>query len=613
MGAEAVLGHVLGKARELLLAEVAEVVLFDRATGSPVLRQRSTDASPQGAVLALGTDVGQLNWSELVSSGHAVFVSCTGRGPTHVALRERLGVRDFIVAPLRAEEPIIGAILVANRLGNVSTFDAGDCRLFETLANHASIAFENSQLVNRLREEAEERRLEALHDALTGLPNRALFAQQVDEALGNGTATIMLMDLDRFKEINDTLGHHNGDLLLCKVAGRLVASLGKEGFACRFGGDEFAILLPDVSDKREAERVASQVLDALHQPFIVEELSLNVGASIGIAMAPEHGEDAATLLQRADVAMYQAKGSRSGAALYSSEQDTNSPRRLALSGELRQAIESGEILVYFQPQARVSDGEIVSAEALVRWRHPEHGLLGPDEFIPTAEQTGLIVPLTNHVLHVALRQCAEWRRAGYDIGVAVNLSIRSLLDINLPRDLNGLLRQYDVPANKLTLEITESSVMADPGRTIDVLERLAFWGIRLSVDDFGTGYSSLSYLQRLPVQEVKVDKSFVFRMSSDSGDCIIVQSIIELGHNLGLSVVAEGVEDQISWDRLRLMNCDLAQGYHLSRPVPATVVTHGLPREAPVWTRREWLGAVGPCLLPPGRSRSSKAGCLALT
>ena len=586
MSSETVTDQLLRKACELLMAETAEIVLFDRATGRPAYRRRLTDwhatEGASGTVTALAP--AEADWSRLVRQGHAVYVGRHDRGPVQASLREELGVRDFVLAPLLAEGAVLGTILVANRLGNVSTFDEEDCRLFETIANHASVAYDNSRLVEQLRAEAEVRRHEALHDALTGLPNRALFAQQVEAAIrAGGTAAVMLMDLDRFKEINDTLGHHHGDLLLREVANRLVGALRRSDTAARLGGDEFAVLVHDLVDVGEAEITAGRLLEALHQPFLVDELSLGVGASIGIAMIPDHGGDAAALLQKADVAMYEAKGAHDGAVVYSPERDSYSPRRLRLAGELREAIEAGDILVCYQPKARIADGRPVGMEALVRWRHPAFGMLSPDEFIPVAEQTGLIAPLTTYVLREGLRQCAGWRRGGHEVGVAVNLAVRSLLDVDLPDDAQEMLARAGVPPEALTLEITESSIMADPSRTITVLTELAAAGVRLSVDDFGTGYSSLTYLQRLPVHEVKVDKSFVLRVASNPGDAVIVQSIVELGHNLGLTVVAEGVEDQAAWDRLRSMDCDVAQGYLLGPPLAAP--------EAIAWLDRRRQGA----------------------
>jgi diguanylate cyclase (GGDEF)-like protein len=586
MRAETVMNEVLGEARKLLRAGMAEVVILDRETGQRILCQRNSEPglSEWATHEPLGYEEGSL-LAQVVGEGRAIVVPRSARSAELRNFVEELGARDAIVAPLRSEDTVIGTIMVANRLGEVSTFDDGDRRLFETLANHASVAFENGRLVEKLRREALERRHEALHDALTGLPNRSLFIQRAQETTEDAVsaghvAAVMLMDLDSFKEVNDTLGHHNGDLLLQEIARRLVEVAGPHDTVARLGGDEFAIVLPDLADVHQAKQMAGRMIESLAQPFAIDDLSLEVGASIGIAVAPEHGNDAPTLLQRADVAMYEAKTARGGVAVYSVERDSYSPRRLALAGELRQAIDNGDVTIYYQPKARLSDGVVTSAEALVRWRHPVHGFLPPDEFIPVVEHTDLISVLTAHVLRSALSQCALWRELGHDLGVAVNLAMRSLLDADLPVTVSDLLGQMGVPPERLTLELTESSVMADPARTITALERLASTGVRISVDDFGTGYSSLAYLQRLPVREVKVDKSFVLRMAVDPNDAIIVQSIVDLGHSLNLSVVAEGVEDQISWDRLRAMSCDIAQGYHLSKPVPAYEVTRWLNERA---------------------------------
>jgi EAL domain-containing protein (putative c-di-GMP-specific phosphodiesterase class I) len=301
-----------------------------------------------------------------------------------------------------------------------------------------------------------------------------------------------------------------------------------------------------------------------------------VRASAGVAVSPDHGVDPTLLLQRADVAMYAAKSGDRSVALYRQEDDQHTPRRLALAADLRRALVSDELVVHWMPKADLRNGAVVGAEALVRWRHPEHGWVAPDEFVPVAEQTGLIGALTRLVLREAVWQCARWRQEGTPLTIAVNISTRDLLDPGLVDDVAGLLERADVPPSSLTLEITESSIMGDTTRSSQVLDELSALGVRLSVDDFGTGYSSLSYLQRLPVQELKVDKSFVFRVGLDAGDRSIVRSIVELGHSLGLTVVAEGVEDRLSWDRLMALGCDVAQGYYLSRPLPADQLSEWL-------------------------------------
>ena len=600
--AEAVMDQVLAEARRLLRATRAEIVLVDRDNGRPGQVIRNVDANAEtnpDCIPAVPPGKEEVLWREVVGQGRSVVVPRTAREPSRISYLRALGARDCMVAPLRSEGEVVGTITVADRLGNVSTFDDQDLKLFETLANHASVAFENGRLVQQLRREAEERRFEALHDSLTGLPNRSLFIQAADTASRSGRmAAVMLMDLDRFKEVNDTLGHHNGDLLLREVSRRLAMVVRRGDTVARLGGDEFAVLLPNLSTVQEAVHTAERLADAVREPVTVDELSLEIGVSIGIAVAPEHGGDASTLLQRADVAMYEAKGARQSVALYSAERDTYSPKRLALAAELRQALDQGDILVYHQPKADLATGRVVGTEALVRWRHPEHGLLGPDEFIPVAEHTGIIAGLTTHVLREALAQCREWNDAGHELSVAVNLSVRSLLDIELPSQVQMLLERAGVAPHRLTLEITESGVMADPTRTMNVLDRLHAVGVKLSVDDFGTGYSSLSYLQRLPVDEVKVDRSFVYRMASDSNDAAIVRSIIDLGHTLNLTTVAEGVEDQISWDRLRAIGCDVAQGYHLSKPVPAAEVTRWLDERRMLGLKSAGLPDMGD-FLPP--------------
>ncbi|HVF18900.1 MAG TPA: bifunctional diguanylate cyclase/phosphodiesterase, partial [Mycobacteriales bacterium] len=392
---------------------------------------------------------------------------------------------------------------------------------------------------------------------------------------------VMIMDLDRFKEVNDTLGHHNGDVLLQEIGRRLTSTLGARVTIARLGGDEFALLAPVVLDELDAVQTATLVHGALERPFVIDALNLDVSASIGVALFPEHGADPDALLQRADVAMYSAKGGTRSIEVYASERDQYSPRRLALIGELRRAIEDDELALHFQPKAHLRNGEVFGVEALLRWQHPQHGLLSPDEFVPLAEHTGLIRGLTQWVLRNSLQQCAAWQHAGLDLSVAVNISVRNLLDPELPEDIARHLDRSGVPAGKLVLEITESSVMSDPARTIGVLQRLAGMGVGVSVDDFGTGYSSLSYLSRLPVDEIKIDKSFVQGMLRDRNDAVIVETIVDLGASLGLRVVAEGVEDEATWNRLDALGCALAQGYYLSRPVAAAALTKWLADRPP--------------------------------
>jgi diguanylate cyclase (GGDEF)-like protein len=425
----------------------------------------------------------------------------------------------------------------------------------------------------RIRRQMDEIEHRALYDELTGLPNRTLFRDRTRQALAtarreSGRATVLFLDVDRFREINDALGHDAGDALLRELGARLGGALRESDTLARLGGDEFGILLPG-TPRDDALLLAARVHEALDEPFAFGDFPLDVTTSIGVASFPEHGEDVDALLQHADVAMYLAKDAHAGTAVYDVEQDTNDAARLALAGELRGAIERGELVVHYQPKADLSSGRVVGVEALVRWEHPEHGLLSSDRFVPIAERTGLIRPLTRHVLGVAVAQARAWKDEGLDLDVAVNLTIPDLLDLELPDRIAMLLRESGLEADRLELEITESSILADPFRVRQVLTRLHQMGLRLAIDDFGTGYSSLAYLKRLPVHAVKIDRSFVSGMCQDPSDATIVRSTIDLGRNLGLAIVAEGVESLEIWNALRGLGCSLAQGYLIGRPLPA--------------------------------------------
>jgi diguanylate cyclase (GGDEF)-like protein len=564
---------LLGQAIEMFRAERAEVLLFP-ADGEPGVKISLSLASDIDTREVDAIDPREGVWARVVSEGRGL---CLPRPIASDRLRSyfgSLGIRDAMVAPLFRQEAVVGTMLVANRQGDVGTFGADDLQLFETFANHASAAIENARLIDRLRRHAQETQHQALHDSLTGLPNRALFRQEVEAALaarreGAGSSAVLLMDLNRFKEVNDTLGHHNGDLLLKAVASRLQSTLRPGDVVARLGGDEFGILLVDSGDRQTVDALAEQINLALAVPFPVQEMTLEVGASIGIATHPEDGDDVDTLIQRADVAMYVAKSAFRGHEFYSHDQDTYSPTRLALLGELRTAIEAGQLAVAYQPKVEVATGRIIGAEALVRWTHPRRGLVPPDEFIPVAEHTGLLRPMTLFVLESALEQCARWRAAGFELDVAVNLSVRNLVDVELPNDIRGLLSKFGLPPSVLELEITESALLADPVRTHGVLQELHGIGVGISIDDFGTGYSSLSYLRRMPVDELKIDKSFVTDMALDENAALIVRSTIDLGRNLGLRVVAEGVETREVWEQLAALGCHVAQGYFFGRAVAA--------------------------------------------
>jgi diguanylate cyclase len=411
---------------------------------------------------------------------------------------------------------------------------------------------------------------QATHDALTGLPNRVWLQDGLAAASGDATgAALVLIDLDRFKEVNDTLGHQYGDQLLIEVARRMRDTLRDGETVVRLGGDEFAVLLPGVTGADDVAAVATRLHEALREPFELGGLSLSVTGSIGAALYPQHGTTPDQLLQRADIAMYTAKARRTGYTIFDHSQDSTDPRRLTLAGDLRRGIDQGQLLLHYQPKVDARTGAVLGAEALVRWRHPEYGLIPPDDFIPLAEHTGLIGPLTRFVLAEALRQARAWRDAGHELGVAVNVSAHGLLDLALPAEIAALLEHCLVPARLLTVEITETAIMTDPERALRVVRELHTLGVRLSIDDFGTGYSSLAYLKNLPVQELKIDRSFVSGMTTSDRDAVIVRSTVDLGHNLGLRVVAEGVEDDATWRQLDAAGCDALQGYHISRPVAA--------------------------------------------
>jgi diguanylate cyclase len=427
--------------------------------------------------------------------------------------------------------------------------------------------------------QAAESQHQALHDALTGLPNRTLLRDRITQAIHQADrelvpAALLLIDLDRFKEVNDTLGHHHGDQLLIQVGERLRGRLREVDTVARLGGDEFAVLLPKIATAEGAVAVAGKLQAAFDEPFRLDDLALEVETSIGIALYPEHGSDPDELLQHADIAMYVAKDTHAGFVLFDPSLDQHSPRRLALLGELRRAIDHQQLVLHYQPKVDAHTGQMLGVEALVRWQHPEYGLIPPNDFIPLAERTGLIGPLTHYVLDAALHQCREWRQAGHELAIAVNVSARSLLDLAFPDQVASLLARWELPARLLVVEITESTIMTDPTHALEILGQLNAMGVQIAIDDFGTGYSSMAHLKTLPVHELKVDRSFVSHMTSSTSDAVIVRSTVDLGRNLGLRVVAEGVEDPQTLQELDALGCDAIQGYYISRPVPAEDLIH---------------------------------------
>jgi diguanylate cyclase (GGDEF)-like protein len=425
---------------------------------------------------------------------------------------------------------------------------------------------------------------QAVHDDLTTLPNRAYFRKRVEQALreskeaGSG-CTVMLIDLDRFKEVNDTLGHQSGDLLLQELGARLRGLFRSSDIVARLGGDEFGVLSPGAVDVPSARALAERIRQGIEKPFVIDGLTLKVGASVGIALFPEHGEDVETLIRHADVAMYVSKRTHMP-KLYAAEDDHYTHDRLALVAGLRRAIEEGELVIHYQPCVHVRTGELRAVEALVRWQHPERGLLAPAEFVQLAEENGLVRQLTAYVLDTALAQLRAWRDQGFDLRLSVNLSGRDVLDLGLPDQVRGLLAKWEIDPSRLELEISENTILTDPARAQVVLTRLSEGNVSVAIDDFGTGYSSLRYLKRLPIDVIKIDKSFVINMASDESDVAIIRSTIDLGHNLGLKVVAEGVETEEAWSQLADLGCDTAQGFYLSRPLDAQALGRWLRKLA---------------------------------
>ncbi len=559
--AETLLSQALEHVRVLLVADCAQVVV---QSGEPGMPARTLHATADGVGPATRAQLAGPVASVLAGGGARRLVRGT-QEPAEAAWLAEVGLRDAVVVPLTTASGVVGAVMVGERLGEMASFAEHDQSLLEMVAAHLEIAVRSADLVERLRDEA-------THDALTGLPNRTLFAERLRSAIESrrpgSSFAVLLMDLDGFKDVNDTLGHESGDRVLVEVARRLATSVPDDVTVARLGGDEFALLVPVPDGSDDVEQVAAQLHGALRAPFRVSDVELEIRASIGAALCPEHGDDSSVLLRHADVAMYAGKESQVALQVYGPEIDRSNPRRLALVNDLRLAVETGLLTCHYQPKVRVSDASPTGVEALVRWQHPTLGNVPPDDFIGIAEHTGLIVPLTSLVLRTALEHRASWAAAGHDLEIAVNVSPRALMAPGFVAEVAEALHDAGVPAERLTLEVTESSVMHDPDRATRVLRQLHSLGVQLSVDDFGTGYSSLAYLQRLPVDEVKIDKSFVSDLATESGDVAIVRAIVDLGHNLGLRVVAEGVEDARSLAVLQGLGCDSAQGYLVSRPLP---------------------------------------------
>ena len=592
----------VGVQRRLRLLELRRQ--SDRRSGARyrTLVDQSADiaviTAPDGTVQYLSPAAENLLGPHLVESGADLADSL------HPADRELLAA--LLATTLGSDQPSARLELRVQAIGPALTNpdDEPDWRIFDVSVQDMcddpavrGVVLTGHDITDRqaLQREIEYR---ALHDGLTGLPNRALLADRLDQALRAGErqstlAGLLLIDLDRFKEINDTLGHEYGDQLLIQVGPRLAGALRAVDTVARLGGDEFAVLLPVVSGVEAAIEVANKLQEALGRPFRVQGVDLDVEASIGVVVAGEHGNDPSTLMQRADIAMYAAKQRSLGVASYDEGADSHTPERLALLGDLRRALSSDELFLLYQPKISLRTGEVCGAEALIRWRHPERGIVPPDSFIPLAENTGLIGPLTTYVLDLALAQARRWVDQDAGLQVAVNLSARNLLDEKLDENVAELLAWHGIDPHLLKLEITESAVMTDPTRAAEVLERLAAQGIAISIDDFGAGYTSIRQLRDLPISELKVDRSFVTSMENDPSNSTIVRSVIELGHNLGMTAVAEGIESLETLNSLTAYACDVAQGYFLSRPLTA--------EDFDTW-RKSWAGLPGLPVVPEQRS-----------
>ncbi|QTE27967.1 putative bifunctional diguanylate cyclase/phosphodiesterase [Pengzhenrongella sicca] len=551
---------VLTAARDLTGAARAELYLpadGTRAAAHVILSDRGIEPGPARS------GPGAVPWWSEAELGTSVLVT-SGQNRDKTRLPAELTDAMAVVVQV---EGVAGVLIVTDRLFAGKTFTEQDLRLFEALAGHAAITIQNARLVDVIQTEATKRDREARHDPLTGLPNRREFQSRFLAVAAAESCAVMMLDLDEFKEINDTLGHGAGDQVLREIGRRL--KLATDGVVARLGGDEFAILLPGVADLSEALVRGQSLLEEIRRPVALDDANLAVGASIGIAMYPMHGSTSDTLLTRADVAMYAAKVAGTGIAVYTPEPENGRHRRLSLAAQMDAAIADGAITLWYQPKTDPATGRLLGVEALVRWIHPVYGLVAPAEILPVAERTGLVRRLTDHLLETALRQQAVWLAAGLDLTVAVNITTRDLLDETLPLVVQRLVAESGGRPERLTLEITETGIMRDFDRCLTVLTAVAGTGVRLSIDDFGTGYSSLAYLERLPVSEVKIDRSFVERLTNPTHDPTVLLSTIEMSHRLGLSVVAEGVETQPVLDVLVELGVDVVQGFRVARPMAA--------------------------------------------
>jgi diguanylate cyclase (GGDEF)-like protein len=581
---------LLDHAREMFRAELAEVLLYPRQVGDEALRTRSLDGRPPLAMEPVAIPLDDPIARRIRAEAQAFFFNpadTTAPGST----------RQAMVAPLRGESGVIGSLVIGHRLTEGTSFTDDDLRLLETLANQAAIALENGQLEQSLSELSrlkEQLRYQAYHDPLTGLANRSLFVEQVNERLGapgNGTRPVVLfIDLDDFKVVNDTLGHGAGDQLLVAVADRVKTCIRGGDLAARLGGDEFALLLEDRDDLALSVEVCRRVLDALQLPVQIRGQEISVSASIGMAAARSENDRADELLRNADVAMYTAKADGKGRyAAFEPTMHAALVERHALASELSKSVGRGELLVHYQPIVALADGATYGVEALVRWRHPMRGIIGPDEFIPLAHESGAILALGRWVLSESCREAASWRR---DLGIdhlilSVNLSALQLQQVDFVEDLESILGTTGFPAEDLVLELTESAMFHDTQTTITRLEALRALGIRIAIDDFGTGYSSLAYLRRFRVDILKIAREFIGQADGRSDDWAFAKAMVALGDTLGLRVIAEGIEDEGQLAVLQALGCEFGQGYLFARPdtpeaVAARLLADRSARDRPI-------------------------------
>jgi diguanylate cyclase (GGDEF)-like protein len=562
--------ELLPRVRTLLRAGRVEMLLIqDRHDGAPADRTLLTNTEDEFTVQDVGTD--DRDWAVLraLSHGEPLLAPRSTKDPALVRWLAEHGSRDAMLVPFPPGSGIVGTITVSDRLGETATFTADDLTLLQTLTGHLAVASTSARMVEQLA-------YDASHDALTGLASRAALVRRITDAPPDacGSVAVMLLDLDRFKEVNDALGHAAGDAVLQVVADRLRAVLPQTATVARLGGDEFAVHLCGLAGEADARRFGDAVIAELSRPLNIDGAVLNAEASIGIALGDgaDAGSSSTELLRRADTAMYSAKEADGALAVYRPEMDRGRAENLALLADLRTTLRAHpeHLTLYYQPKIDLTTRAVIGAEALVRWNHPELGVIAPDRFIPLAETSGLIHQFTPLVLARALDDCRRWAAHGKPISVAVNVSARNIGDSTLPRQIRSALAEAGMPACRLVVEITESSILAEPDRALGVLREIADLGVSISLDDFGTGYSSLSYLHRFPAAEVKIDKSFVLGLGGPDGtaSAALVGAIISLGRNLSLRVVAEGTETAEVLDTLAALGCHAAQGYTIARPMP---------------------------------------------